>query len=109
MVNFYMRLGTFLGGASEAPPHGSLNIFEPMAVRVNCEKQGHRKINCWSEGGGAFKGPPSNANSGGGSRGGFRGRGRGNNGGNGRGGGRGGASGVNAVGGTTPNGAASQD
>ena len=35
MVNLYMCLGTFLGGASEAPPHGSLNIFEPMAVRVN--------------------------------------------------------------------------
>ena len=34
MVNLYMRLGSFLGGASEAPPHGSLNIFEPMADRV---------------------------------------------------------------------------
>ena len=30
MVNLYMRLGSFGG----PPPHGSLNIFEPMAVRV---------------------------------------------------------------------------
>ena len=30
MVNLYMRLGSFLGGGLR----GSLNIFEPMAVRV---------------------------------------------------------------------------
>ena len=36
MVNLYMRLGSFLGGGPRRPPaHGSLNIFEPMAVRVN--------------------------------------------------------------------------
>ena len=37
MVNLYMRLGSFLGGASVAPPlrpHGSLNISEPMSVRI---------------------------------------------------------------------------
>ena len=39
MVELYMHLDSFLGGASEASPHGSLNIFEPMEIRVNstCE------------------------------------------------------------------------
>ena len=58
----------------------------------NCEKPGHRKINCWAEGGGSYKGNnTSNNNSGG--RGGFRCRGRG-----GRGSGCGGSSNsINAV------------
>ena len=38
MVNLYMCLGTFLGGGGlGGPPHGSLNIFEPMAVRVKMD------------------------------------------------------------------------
>ena len=43
-------------------------------VCFNCEKPGHRKINCWAEGGGAYKGNANNnSNAGGGGRGGFRG------------------------------------
>ena len=40
MVKLYMRLGRFLGGGlGGPPPHGSLNIFEPMAVRVKTQNK----------------------------------------------------------------------